>query len=117
MKSMWHDEAADVRLVLEEFFEKFDTTKKEAKKSAPSSSNICITCSLMPASDSAFQAHRRNTTTTSSKSELRNYLEEVLEDPDPKFNLLEWWNVNSRWYPVSAKISKWFLTIPSSFVS
>ncbi|KAM0875988.1 hypothetical protein ACQ4PT_036457 [Festuca glaucescens] len=69
------DEIADVRVELEELFDKFDTAKKMAEKSTTSSSNICITSSSMPVSDSAFQTHRRNTTTKSSKSELRNYLE------------------------------------------
>ncbi|KAM0924011.1 hypothetical protein ACQ4PT_005145 [Festuca glaucescens] len=110
------DELADVHLELEELFDKFDTAKKMAEKSA-TSSNICITSRSMPASDSAFQAHRRNTTTKSSKSELRNYLEDALEEPNPKFILLDWWKVNSLRYPVLAKMARHFLTIPASSVS
>ncbi|KAM0920005.1 hypothetical protein ACQ4PT_007801 [Festuca glaucescens] len=110
------DELADVHLELEELFDKFDTAKKMAEKSA-TSSNICITSRSMPASDSAFQAHRRNTTTKSSKSELRNYLEDALEEPNPKFILLDWWKVNSLRYPVLAKMARRFLTIPASSVS
>ncbi|KAM0855457.1 hypothetical protein ACQ4PT_049764 [Festuca glaucescens] len=111
------DEVADVHVELEELFDKFDTAKKMAEKSTTSSSNICITSSSMPTSDSAFQTHRRNTTTKSSKSELRNYLEDALEDPDPKFILLDWWKVKSLRYPVLAKMARWFLTIPTSSVS
>jgi hypothetical protein len=96
------DEIADVHVELEELFDKFDTAKKMAEKSS-TSSNICITSSSMPASDSAFQAHRRNTTTKSSKSELRNYLEDALEEPNPSFILLDWWKVNSLRYQMLAR--------------
>jgi hypothetical protein len=111
------DEIADVRVELEELFDKFDTANKEAEKTAHTPSTICTTSSSMPASDNAFQAHRRNTTPRSSKSELRNYLEDPLEDPDPKFILLEFWKVNSLRYPVLAKMARRFLTIPASSVS
>ncbi|XP_071682836.1 zinc finger BED domain-containing protein RICESLEEPER 2-like [Lolium perenne] len=111
------DEISDVHVELEELFDKFDTAKKMAEKSTTPSSNICITSSSMPASDSAFQTHRRNTTTKSSKSELRNYLEDALEDPNPKFILLDWWKVNSLRYPVLSKMARRFLTIPASSVS
>ena len=46
------DEMADVRLELEELFEKFDTAKKQSEESATSSSKVCTTSTSMPASDS-----------------------------------------------------------------
>jgi hypothetical protein len=104
------NELVYVHVELEELFDKFGTAKKMAEKSA-TTSNICITSSAMPALDSAFQAHRRNTTTKSSKSERRNYLDDALEEPNPKFILLDWWKVNSLTYPVLAKMAR-CLTIP-----
>jgi hypothetical protein len=71
----------------------------------------------MPASDSDFQSWRSNTTTKSSKSELRNYLKDTSEDNVPHFDLLDWWKVNSLRYPVLAKMAKRFLTILASSVS
>lgn len=109
------DELADVRVELEELFEKFDTAKKQSE--GTSSSKACISSTSMPASDIDFQTHRLSTTTKSSKSELRNYLEDKLEEPDAKFNLLDWWKVNSLRYPLLAKMARRFLTIPASSVS
>ena len=59
------DELADVHLELEELYDKFDTASKMAAQSTTPSSNICNTSSSMPASDSAFEAFRRSTTTKS----------------------------------------------------
>jgi hypothetical protein len=97
-------------------FEKFENEKKQSEKVGPSSKPPIISSS-MPASDSDFHNWRANTTTKSSKSELRNYLEDVGEENTPHFNLLEWWKVNSLRYPVLAKMARRFLTIPASSVS
>jgi hypothetical protein len=98
-------------------FEKFENEKKQSKKGGPSSSKPLTISSSMPASDSDFHNWRANTTTKSSKSELRNYLEDASEENAPNFNLLEWWKVNSLRYPVLAKMARRFLTILASSVS
>uniref|UniRef100_A0ACD5YB27 Uncharacterized protein n=1 Tax=Avena sativa TaxID=4498 RepID=A0ACD5YB27_AVESA len=98
-------------------FEKFENEKKQAEKVGQSSSKPPIVSSSMPASDSDFHNWRANTTTKSSKSELRNYLEDAGEENAPNFDLLNWWKVNSLRYPVLAKMARRFLTIPASSVS
>jgi hypothetical protein len=44
------DELTDVHVEFDDLFVKFNTAKKEAKKSAPLSSKVCITTISMPAS-------------------------------------------------------------------
>jgi hypothetical protein len=73
-----------------------------------SSVHSYIYSSTHATSDSNFQSYQANTTTKSTKSELRNYLEEPLEDPNPMSFLLEWWQVKSLRYPVSATTMKRF---------
>ncbi|KAM0878925.1 hypothetical protein ACQ4PT_034568 [Festuca glaucescens] len=110
-------ETENVRIELFNLFEKFENEKKQSKKGTPSSSKSSTPSNSMPASDVDFQSWRANTTTKSSKSELRNYLEDPGEENAPGFDLLDWWKVNSLRYPVLAKMARRFLTIPASSVS
>jgi hypothetical protein len=80
-------ETENVRIELFNLFEKFEKEKKQSEKCA-SSLPKAMASSSMPASDGDFQSWRSNTTTKSSKSELRNYLEDASEDNVPHFDLL-----------------------------
>jgi hypothetical protein len=110
-------ETENVRIELFTLFEKFDNEKKQSEKCAPSSSKSHMSNSSMPASDGKFQSWRSKTTPKSSKSELRNYLDDDGEDNEPQFDLLNWWKVNSLRYPLMAMMARRFLTIPASSVS
>ncbi|KAG7943234.1 hypothetical protein I3843_15G028400 [Carya illinoinensis] len=52
-----------------------------------------------------------------SKSELERYLIEKCEKSDPKFDLLNWWKVNSIRYPVLSKVARDVLAVPTSTVA
>jgi hypothetical protein len=82
-------ETENMHIELFNLFEKFENEEKQSDKDAPSSAKSSVASSLMPASNSNFQSWRSNTTTKSSKSELRNYLEDPDEENAPQFDLLD----------------------------
>jgi hypothetical protein len=82
-------ETENMHIGLFNLFEKFENEEKQSDKDAPSSAKSSVASSLMPASNSNFQSWRSNTTTKSSKSELRNYLEVPDEENAPQFDLLD----------------------------
>jgi hypothetical protein len=82
-------ETENMHIGLFNLFEKFENEEKQSDKDAPSSAKSSVASSLMPASNSNFQSWRSNTTTKSSKSELRNYLEDPDEENAPQFDLLD----------------------------
>jgi hypothetical protein len=82
-------ETENMHIELFNLFEKFENEEKQSDKDAPSSAKSSVASSLMPASNSNFQSWRSNTTTKSSKSELRNYLEVPDEENAPQFDLLD----------------------------
>lgn len=56
--------------------------------------------------------------TESSKSELLIYLDEAnVSMDDKKFNLVNYWKVNSHRFPVVASMAKRFLVVPAGSVS
>jgi hypothetical protein len=108
-----------VRGELDTLYEKFVAKNKQAEERASGSSakNNCNTSTSMPLMDCEFQSFLSATSSTPSKSELRNYLDDLNEEMDPKFNLLDWWRVNAPRYPVLAMMAKRFLTVPATSVS
>ncbi|KAL5796233.1 hypothetical protein ACOSQ2_001053 [Xanthoceras sorbifolium] len=52
-----------------------------------------------------------------NKSELETYLSEQVEDNLSNFNILSWWKVNKRKYPILVKIARDMLAIPVSTVA
>ncbi|GKA32858.1 zinc finger BED domain-containing protein RICESLEEPER 2-like protein [Tanacetum coccineum] len=52
-----------------------------------------------------------------SKSELDRYLNEDVEDESDKFDILNWWKVNSRRFPVLSLLARDVLAIPISMVA
>ncbi|CAN1303260.1 Putative AC transposase [Linum perenne] len=52
------------------------------------------------------------------KTELDKYLREEHDDtPDPKFNVLDWWKLNSHRYPILSQMARDVLAVPISTVS
>ncbi|CAN1244683.1 Putative AC9 transposase [Linum perenne] len=52
------------------------------------------------------------------KTELDKYLREEPDDlPDPKFNVLDWWKLNSHRYPILSQMARDVLAVPISTVS
>ena len=52
-----------------------------------------------------------------SKSELEKYLTEDNEANSSKFNILEWWKVNSSRFPVLSRLARDVLAFPISTVA
>ncbi|CAN1278856.1 Zinc finger BED domain-containing protein RICESLEEPER 2 [Linum perenne] len=52
------------------------------------------------------------------KTELDKYLREEPDDtPDPKFNVLDWWKLNSHRYPILSQMARDVLVVPILIVS
>ncbi|CAN1825524.1 Zinc finger BED domain-containing protein RICESLEEPER 2, partial [Linum perenne] len=52
------------------------------------------------------------------KTELNKYVREEPDDtPDPKFNVLDWWKLNSHRYPILSQMARDVLVVPISTVS
>ncbi|CAN1338835.1 Zinc finger BED domain-containing protein RICESLEEPER 2 [Linum perenne] len=52
------------------------------------------------------------------KTKLDKYLREEPDDtPDPKFNALDWWKLNSHRYPILSLMARDVLAVPISTVS
>ncbi|CAN1337711.1 Putative AC transposase [Linum perenne] len=52
------------------------------------------------------------------KTKLDKYLREEPNDtPDPKFNVLDWWILNSHRYPILSQMARDVLVVPISTVS
>lgn len=52
-----------------------------------------------------------------SKSELDKYLKEDTEDESDKFDMLNWWKVNSPRFPILSLVARDVLAIPVSTVA
>ncbi|XP_077237332.1 zinc finger BED domain-containing protein RICESLEEPER 1-like [Tasmannia lanceolata] len=67
--------------------------------------------------DSEFVAFLKEEESEDSKSEVDRYLEEGCETQDPKFEILNWWKVNSSRYKILSQIARDVLAIPVSTVA
>lgn len=51
------------------------------------------------------------------KTEIEKYLSEEPEDYDDKFDILQWWKINSPRFPILSKMARDILAIPVSTVA
>lgn len=51
------------------------------------------------------------------KTEIEKYLSEDPEDYDEKFDILQWWKINSPRFPILSKMARDILAIPVSTVA
>jgi hypothetical protein len=58
-----------------------------------------------------------NYSVSASKSELEKYLAEENEEHTTKFNIMEWWKVNSTRFPILGRLARDVLAIPISTVA
>eukprot|EP00267_Zea_mays_P045151 XP_020397404.1 zinc finger BED domain-containing protein RICESLEEPER 2-like [Zea mays] len=58
-----------------------------------------------------------NCSVSASKSELEKYLAEENEEQTTKFNIMEWWKVNSTRFPILGRLARDVLAIPISTVA
>lgn len=101
-----------VNKVLDTLYDKFVAQDKQVGRSASSSTSIPSI--PIQAGYASFLSARSSRV---SKSELRNYLEDLCEPLHVPLDLLGWCKVHAPRYPIMAKIAKKFLTIPATSVS
>jgi hypothetical protein len=58
-----------------------------------------------------------NCSVSASKSELEKYLAKENEEHTTKFNIMEWWKVNSTRFPILGRLARDVLAIPISTVA
>ncbi|CAO2044570.1 unnamed protein product [Urochloa humidicola] len=66
---------------------------------------------------SQFALHLKEIENREMNSELTRFLKENCEENNEKFDILNWWKVNSRKYPVLSKLAKDILAVPVSTVA
>ncbi|KAJ1280364.1 hypothetical protein BS78_04G226700 [Paspalum vaginatum] len=116
-------ECEEINIKLEELYKKYEVLYRQ-KNGEGSSSAHSASISKDTSSDlasivpSEFQDCLDSSATESSKSELLIYLDEPnVSIEDKKFNLLNFWKVNSHKFPVVASMAKRFLAVPAGSVS
>ncbi|KAJ1268708.1 hypothetical protein BS78_07G155900 [Paspalum vaginatum] len=117
------EECEEINIELEELYKKYEVLYRQ-KNGEGSSSAHSASISKDTSSDlasivpSEFQDYLDSSATESSKSELLIYLDESnVSIEDKKFNLLNFWKVNSHKFPVVASMAKRFLAVPAGSVS
>lgn len=109
----------EIRKTLRELFEEYGKIYAPSDKVQPSNEAQepeARGTSLMK----SLIAKKMKTSTcgiTASKSELEKYLSEENEEDGDKFNILEWWKVNSSRFPVLSHLARDVLAIPISTVA
>jgi hypothetical protein len=58
-----------------------------------------------------------NYSVSASKLELEKYLAEENEEHTTKFNIMEWWKVNSTRFPILGRLARDVLAIPISTIA
>ena len=116
-------ELEEINIELEDIYKKYDLVYRQ--KNGDSSSNTQsasiakdVSSDLASIVPSEFQDFLDSSATESSKSELLIYLDEAnVSIDDKKFNLVNYWKVNSHRFPVVASMAKRFLVVPAGSVS
>ncbi|GJT67243.1 zinc finger BED domain-containing protein RICESLEEPER 2-like protein [Tanacetum coccineum] len=93
-------------------FESVDASSSMNKRSATQSSVILKQKVRMEMKRRKFESGMHD-----SKSELDRYLNEDVEDESDKFDILNWWKVNSPRFPVLSLLARDVLAIPISTVA
>lgn len=91
---------------------------KNNESTSECASDSCSTSTVFSSASEYQQYLKSQNVNHPSKSDLRKYLEDPVEQiPAEKFDVLQWWRLNEMKYPVVAKMAKDVLTIPITTVS
>ncbi|KAL6911676.1 hypothetical protein ACP4OV_000481 [Aristida adscensionis] len=113
----------NVKSTLEELYGIYEAEHNMSRLRNNESTSQCTSVSLSSnsaiSSASDYQEFvKARTGANPSKSDLKKYLEDPIEDlAANNFDILEWWKVNEAKYPAVAKMAKDILTIPITTVS
>jgi len=65
----------------------------------------------------AFKKHLREKYTVYRKNELERHLNEFVVNGDDKLNILDWWKINSSWFPILSRMVRDVLATPISTIA
>lgn len=114
---VWATVSACLRDLFEEYRLKYAPSNASSSTSDSQEAETTGGYASMMKSLIAKKMRLNNGASSSSKSELDNFLTEEPEDDSPKFDILAWWKVSSSRFPILACLACDIFAVPISTVA